>query len=72
MPQQRTPHRRRRHPRLDQSDLFDAPRRGPPREPGWNVLPEAVRRDVMTALTRLMADHRRQRRLPGREARHDD
>ena len=83
MPQPQTPHRRRRHPRLDQFDLFDAARRrrsrgarlakrrsrgarleGPARDgaPGHHNGVDAVDGRSPT----------RQRRLPGREARHDE
>jgi hypothetical protein len=72
MPPRQTPRRQRRRPELRQFDLFDATRRVVPGEPDWKALPEAARREVMTALTRLMLDHGRQRGLQGREARHDD
>jgi DNA-directed RNA polymerase specialized sigma24 family protein len=69
MPAQQTPHRQRRRPEPRQFDLFDAARRVAPEEPDWKALPEAARREVMTALTRLMLDQGGG--LQGREARHD-
>ena len=57
--------------KLRQFDLFDAARKVAPGGPEWKALPEAARQEVMTALTRLMLDHGRQRGLQGREARHD-
>jgi predicted Fe-S protein YdhL (DUF1289 family) len=41
-------------------------------ESDWNALPDTARQDVMTVLTRMMTEHRRQRRRPVPEARHDD
>jgi len=70
MPARHTPRLRRRGQELRQFDLFA--RRIAALEPDWKVLPEAARQGVMTALTRLMLDHRRQRDLQGQEARHDD
>ena len=55
------PRSRRPGQELRQFDLFDAVQRIAAPEPDWKVLPEAARPDVMTALTRLMLDHRRQR-----------
>src|SRR5208337_5557918 len=59
--------RHRRHPERPQFDLFDAVRKVAPREPEWKALPEGARREVMTALTRLMHDQRTPTRLQGRE-----
>jgi hypothetical protein len=70
MPEPRTP--QRRHLQLDQFDLFASARKAACGEPDWKALPEAARLDVMTVLTRMVADHRRQRRRPVPEAGHDD
>jgi hypothetical protein len=72
MPARHPPRSRRRGQELRQFDLFGVVQRIAAPEPDWKVLPEAARQDVMTALTRLMLDHRRQKSLQGREARHDD
>ena len=72
MPARQTPCRQRRRPQMRQFDLFDTAPRAVPGEPEWNALPEAARREVMTALTRLMLDHGPQRALQDQEARHDD
>jgi hypothetical protein len=72
MPKPRTPQRRHRHRHLDQFDLFALARSAACGEPDWKALPEAARQDVMTVLSGMMADHRRQRRRPAREAGHDD
>ena len=72
MPARQMPRLHRRRPELRQFDLFDAARKVAHWGPEWKALPEAARQEVMTALTRLMLDHGRQRGLQGREARHDD
>jgi hypothetical protein len=72
MPARQTPPRHRRRLDRPQFDLFDAARKVAPGEPEWKALPEGTRREVLTALTRLMHDHGTPTRLQGREARHDD
>jgi hypothetical protein len=72
IPARQAPRRHRRRPERPQFDLFGAAGKVAPGEPEWKALPEGARREVMTALTRLMRDHGTPTRLQGREARHDD